>query len=358
MFAMSGMRVFSLAATRGSGGVSCGADGVFIGDVRLLQSPDADSPLWQVRSVGELNKELTARYRLPIEVASKAGALALIAAALNRGDLAMAAIATVQMQIPDPPPLAKRAETPAEIARRARELIRSGLLKFWDPKLHPRAGVPPNPGWFAPETGASETAPVIPVMLDDPWEPPWWKNPRILEGGGGGGVPRGQLEFPFPRFRFPWSRETPAVREEASPKGSAPAEVQPELEFPGGLPQQRAPAAEGTSTEVPARGGRLGNAATRAQNAEIAAELENRGYRITNGGGAAAEEFIPGEGPGIKGGTFVDITAVDGTTGKWLRVQTVDTLADGITPNRREQAAIARILWKYPNDELWIIPKR
>jgi filamentous hemagglutinin len=70
------------------------------------------------------------------------------------------------------------------------------------------------------------------------------------------------------------------------------------------------------------------------------------------------DEFIAGEGPGTKGGTFVDITAVNETTGEWLRVQTVDTLADGTTPTPREQTAIARIREKYPNDELWIIPKR
>ncbi|MGA3309832.1 MAG: AHH domain-containing protein [Xanthobacteraceae bacterium] len=82
---------------------------------------------------------------------AKAGALALIAIALNRGDLAMVAIATVQMQFPDPPPLAKAAESDDEIIRRAAELCRSGLLKAsWDPAKHPRTGTKPNPGRFAP----------------------------------------------------------------------------------------------------------------------------------------------------------------------------------------------------------------
>lgn len=78
----------------------------------------------------------------------------------------------------------------------------------------------------------------------------------------------------------------------------------------------------------PARGGRLGNAATRAQNAEIAAELKDQGYTITGGGGEEEEEYIEGKGPGTKGGTFVDITAVNETTGKTVRIQTIDTLAD------------------------------
>jgi filamentous hemagglutinin len=89
----------------------------------------------------------------------------------------------------------------------------------------------------------------------------------------------------------------------------------------------------------------------------IAAELEAQGYKIIYGAGWC-EEYIPGGGPGTQGGTFVDITAVDPVTGKILRVQTVDTLADGVTPTPREQEAAARIRQAYPNDELILIPKR
>jgi len=154
MFAMPGLRAFSLAAGRDSGGVSCDGHGVFVGDVALLQRERAgnrNGP-WTVRPVTELSDELTVRYRLPIDIAAKARALTLIAEAFNRGDLALAAIATVQMQFPDPPPLAKRAETAEEIMRRAADLFHSRLLKAdpdWDAR-HPRTGAPPNPGWFAP----------------------------------------------------------------------------------------------------------------------------------------------------------------------------------------------------------------
>jgi hypothetical protein len=223
---------------------------------------------WIVRPIAELNDELTTSYRLPVDITSKANTLALVAAALNRGDRAMAAIATVQMQIPDPPQLAKGQKKPEDIVRRARELARSGLLKFWDPALHPRAGVPPNPGWFAPDGQGSEAATVEPVAM--PWPP--WQKPEILEGGGGGGAPRGQLEFPS--IRWPWSRAPSSEASGAVPKPSPPADAQPILPFPEGLPEQRAPAAdasvEGSPTQGPACGGRLGNAATRAQNAEIA----------------------------------------------------------------------------------------
>ena len=383
MLAMPGLRAFALAAKRGYDGVSCDADGVFVGSVPLLQPPSVGSPYWTARPGADLNKELTARYRLPIDIASKAGALALIAAALNHGDLAMAAIAAVQMQLPDPPSLAKRTESLDEITHRARELTRSGLLKFWDPALHPRAGVPPNPGWFAPADDDSERVEAIPTAAPNPSQVTLvGDKPKILEV-----IPDITIINPADK---PWKEESEGEGEEEeneigppgvvelplpggspgasgaaeAPKPSVPVDAQPSLPFPGGLPQQRAPGADtdvsgaDNPTQVPARGGRLGNAATRAQNAEIAAALVERGYTITGGGGVAAEEYIPGGGPGNIGATYVDITAFNETTGKWLRVQTVDTLADGMTPDSRERAAIERIQKKFPNDELWIIPKR
>jgi hypothetical protein len=151
MFAMPGLRTFALAARRGDGGVSFDTDGVFVGDVPLLKRSKVGGANgnWTVRPIDEIDHELTALYRLPIDAARKANALALIATAFNRGDLAIAAIATVQMQFPDPPPLAKGVESQEELARRAAELHRSGLLKFWDPAKHPRTGTPPNRAWFA-----------------------------------------------------------------------------------------------------------------------------------------------------------------------------------------------------------------
>jgi RHS repeat-associated protein len=104
-------------------------------------------------------------------------------------------------------------------------------------------------------------------------------------------------------------------------------------------------------------GGRLGSAATRAQNASIAADLESQGYAIIGGGGRLAEEYIPGAGPGTRGSTYVDITAQHNTTGAITRVQTIDTLANG-SPTAREAAAAARIQSAFPNDTLQLIPKQ
>jgi hypothetical protein len=114
---------------------------------------------------------------------------------------------------------------------------------------------------------------------------------------------------------------------------------------------------DGSLTPSPRRGGRLGSPATRAQNAEIAAELQKQGFIITGGGGEVAEEYIRGAGPGTRGGVFVDITAINKETGTVTRVQTIDTLANG-NPTPREAAAADKIHAAYPNDTLILIPKR
>ena len=114
---------------------------------------------------------------------------------------------------------------------------------------------------------------------------------------------------------------------------------------------------EHSPTPSPTRGGRLGSAETRAQNAEIAADLRGKGYIITGGGGERPEEYIRGAGPGTRGSIYVDITAVNKETGATIRVQTIDTLADG-SPTQREAAAAARIRAAFPNDTLTLVPKR
>ncbi len=198
MLAMSGRRAFSLAAEPASGAVSCGVNGVFVGDAPLLRAAGRAGAgakrQWSVRPISELNEDLSAQYGLPVDVAAKANALALIAAAFNRGDLAMAAIATVQMQFPDPP-LTKGRETEVDLARSALELHRSRLLKVWEPDEHPRTGAPPNPGWFAPVP--KESPQPIEVAADTIH--PCSLQPFETGGGGGGGVPNdSEPELPFP----------------------------------------------------------------------------------------------------------------------------------------------------------------
>ncbi len=105
-------------------------------------------------------------------------------------------------------------------------------------------------------------------------------------------------------------------------------------------------------------GGRWGNAATRQLNFDVAQALKNQGYAIEAGGGIASEEYIGGGGPGTKGGTYVDITAKPANgIGPKIRVQTITTQADGVTPTPSEAAAAARIQLSFPSDKLILIPK-
>jgi hypothetical protein len=146
---------FGLSDTPGSG-VSCGADGLFVGGVPLLKRTYSAGGLeqWQSRPVSELNRDLGKRYGLPIEFNTKMGGLAAVARALEGGDLIHARIATLHLRLPDPPALGKSVRNASEITDLARRLYASGLIKTsWDPMKHPRwpAGSPDSVGGeFAP----------------------------------------------------------------------------------------------------------------------------------------------------------------------------------------------------------------
>jgi hypothetical protein len=89
--------------------------------------------------VRDLNRDLSKRYGIPIDINAKSGGLIAIAGALNRGDLLHALITTLHLQIPDPPPLTKSAQTMGDVVALARQLRTSGLLKAdWDPLKHPQ----------------------------------------------------------------------------------------------------------------------------------------------------------------------------------------------------------------------------
>jgi hypothetical protein len=128
-------------------GLSCDEQGIFLGGVPLLEriSDGKDAGKLVPRPFDDLNLEFSVFYGAPVEMTSRAGGLKAVAQALNRGELALAKITAVQLQIPDLPNPGKR---DYELFFR---LFRIGMLKGdWDPDEHPRAGVPPNPGWFAP----------------------------------------------------------------------------------------------------------------------------------------------------------------------------------------------------------------
>jgi hypothetical protein len=131
-------------------GVACGENGLAIGGVRLLARPLAARRCgWVVRPVADLDAELSRRYGMVIDVSGKAQGIAVVARALDDGNIALAQIAALLLRFPDPPRLGKQASAPAFLSL-ASELIFSGLLKGdWNPDAHPRTGTAPNRGWFA-----------------------------------------------------------------------------------------------------------------------------------------------------------------------------------------------------------------
>jgi RHS repeat-associated protein len=104
-------------------------------------------------------------------------------------------------------------------------------------------------------------------------------------------------------------------------------------------------------------GGRWGGAATRAQNVDLRLELEGLGFTPVAGAGYGPEEYIPT----ANGGRYADMTLQynqPGASPVRLRVQTVSTYADGVTPTRGEAAAADAIRQAAPSDVLILVPKR
>lgn len=146
---------------------------------RRRNSSGADE--WQPRPAADLNREFHKHYGVPIEFERKMEGLGAICRALNRGDLIHAQIATLHLQIPEPPVFTKAAQIPDAEIDLVRELRISGFLKQdWDPQKHPRwpTGSPDSVGGqFAPagaDTGNAATeegvsteqdAQVIPAQL-------------------------------------------------------------------------------------------------------------------------------------------------------------------------------------------------
>ncbi len=154
-----------------------------------------------MRERGEIARLLGRAYRVDLSPGNQAldrliHGLGTVAAALNANDPAMARIAAVHLRIPDLPDRAARDAMETE----------DRLIKSidWNPALHPRAGTPPNPGWFAPTDGAGgessdartvETAASEDVRVASLYRQ-WWellfgRKDEEVEGGGGGGTNRG-----------------------------------------------------------------------------------------------------------------------------------------------------------------------
>ena len=84
--------------------------------------------------------------------------LAVVKSALDDNNLCLAQIAALRSRLSDLPDFFARAHLENEDLQLKAErdgdiLARGG----WETDEHPRAGVPPNPGWFASIGGASST---------------------------------------------------------------------------------------------------------------------------------------------------------------------------------------------------------
>lgn len=153
---------YRLSPVGDSFGLSCDERGVFLGGVPLLERvPDhAGNEHLASRPSGDLSREFGLIYGVPIDMGGKKGGLSTVANALNRGNLALAKIASVQMRLPDLPRFSATNENAAKLVSLLR---RGGLLKEeWDPAKHPRwpAGSTGGQGGeFAPADGYSSDGP-------------------------------------------------------------------------------------------------------------------------------------------------------------------------------------------------------
>jgi hypothetical protein len=395
----------------GNLGLACSDDGLLIGRTPLIEKRDGQ---FFVRQQHDIERLLSRAYRTEIRADRLMSGLATVARALNADDQCLARIAALHLRIPDIPDRTARdaMEAMDVFVRYARD--EGGGDGNWNPALHPRTGTPPNPGWFAPTEGAGESSPVRTAQNDDPTrrsdasansDDDWVKLPAgeyidelrdflewlfnakheeemsirgeikrlyydvgdtfggnalnailsdVLEYGADKEWRQGLLDS-----YASYAKTDPALMGVIHSVAAGLVLANPRIaaEAPEIAPAGSAELPERSTALEPSRGGRLGSAATRTQNAEIAAELERNGFTITNGGGQWPEEYIRGSGPGTLGSTYVDITAVNRETGAVTRVQTVDTLSDG-GPTPREAASAARIRAKFPNDVLILIPKR
>ncbi len=133
-------------------GVSCTPDGLFLGRTALVERRGAR---YSVRSRRDVERLLRRAYgSSEVVIERLMPRLGYVAAALGERNLCLAQIAALHLRLPDLfDPIARAAleaeDTVLKASQQDERLARSG----WDPAEHPRAGVPPNPGWFAPTGG-------------------------------------------------------------------------------------------------------------------------------------------------------------------------------------------------------------
>src|SRR5580698_6541103 len=144
-------------------GLACTDQGLLLGRTPLIERRDER---FVVRERSEIEWLLSHAYGKGFVADRLMPGLTTVAAALNANDQGLARIAAVHLQIPDLPNQAARdaMEVADVLIKYARDEGGGGS----NPALHPRAGTPPNPGWFSPTEGADESFSERTAQNDDP----------------------------------------------------------------------------------------------------------------------------------------------------------------------------------------------
>lgn len=138
-------------------GLWCDRDGLsFHGEpLSVRDAAVQGSAKWRPLTQAHIERALSRTYGIRATAEAKLRGMRTVADALNAGEVARAQIAALFLHLPDP---ALLKSVPDRSAAFETELARCGWLrKDWNPDDHPRAGVPPNPGWFAPKDDAESS---------------------------------------------------------------------------------------------------------------------------------------------------------------------------------------------------------
>jgi hypothetical protein len=131
-------------------GLACTDEGLLLGHTSLIERRGGR---FVVRERNEIDRLLKRTYNGEPPVDRLMSRLATVARALNANDQCLVRIAAVHLEIPDLPSAAARDAMAAEdlLIKYARD--EGSVDASWNPALHPRTGMPPNSGWFAPTGG-------------------------------------------------------------------------------------------------------------------------------------------------------------------------------------------------------------
>jgi hypothetical protein len=147
-------------------GLACAEHGLVLGRTPLIERRNGR---FVVRECNEIECLLSLAYGRDFAADRLMPGLATVAAALNANDQGLARIAAVHLQIPDLPDQAARDAMEAADVLIKYSRDEGGGASNWNPALHPRAGTPPNPGWFSPTDGAdNESSPIRTAENENP----------------------------------------------------------------------------------------------------------------------------------------------------------------------------------------------